>query len=322
MNGFRAFLRRKNIVFSAKRYGVDALGAMAQGLFCTLLVGTILDTLGTQFHIGFLAAQVVTVGTGEAAVGYTIGGLASLMVGPAMAVAIGSALQAPPLVLFSLVPVGYATNVLGGAGGPLAVLVIAIIAAECGKMVSKETKFHNDLENVDYTATDDGESVVLKGTVGEQWVAKLDKVLETYTKADGTALKAEDFTNAKDTFIDLKTKAEPDTNFACFVPRDVRLTVNTAWGDVLHVNDPSSEHGYGDYLVCPNKDGKPDKHIHPPWNPIIKSRRLNIGEDVDRRRYNGNDPVLPVFAHKGELDNVEVKKHVFAGHIAIPVCCR
>ena len=140
MERFRAFLRRKNIVFSAKRYRVDALGAMAQGLFCTLLVGTILDTLGTQFHIGFLSATVVTVGSGEAAVGYTIGGLASLMVGPAMAVAIGSALQAPPLVLFSLVPVGYATNVLGGAGGPLAVLVIAIIAAECGKLVSKETK--------------------------------------------------------------------------------------------------------------------------------------------------------------------------------------
>ncbi len=127
-----------------------------------------------------------------------------------------------------------------------------------GMMVSKDTTFHNDLENVDYTATDDGESVVLKGTVGEQWVTKLSKVLETYTKADGTALKAEDFTSSKDTFIDLKTKAEPDTNFACFVPKDVRLTVNTAWGDVLHVNDPVSEHGYGDYLVCPNKDGKPD----------------------------------------------------------------
>lgn len=127
-----------------------------------------------------------------------------------------------------------------------------------GMMVSKETSFHNELENVDYTATDDGESVVLKGTVGEQWVTKIDKVLETYTKADGTALTAEDFTGSKDTFIDLKTKAEPDTNFACFVPADVRLTVNTAWGDVLHVNDPSSEHGYGDYLVCPNKDGAPD----------------------------------------------------------------
>ena len=136
----KAFLARKNIVFSAKRYGVDALGAMAQGLFCTLLVGTILNTLGTQFHIGFLAATVVTIGSGDAATAYTVGGLASAMVGPAMAVAIGAALQAPPLVLFSLVPVGFATNALGGAGGPLAVLVIAIIAAECGKAVSKETK--------------------------------------------------------------------------------------------------------------------------------------------------------------------------------------
>ncbi len=127
-----------------------------------------------------------------------------------------------------------------------------------GMMVSQETSFHNDLENVDYTVTDDGESVVLKGTVGEQWVTKVDKVIETYTKADGSALTAEDFTSSKGTFIDLKTKAEPDTNFACFVPVDTRLTLNTAWGDVLHVNDPSAEHGYGDYLVCPNVDGQPD----------------------------------------------------------------
>ncbi|MBQ2925927.1 MAG: PTS sugar transporter subunit IIC [Ruminiclostridium sp.] len=140
MDRFKEFLARKNIVFSAKRYGVDALGAMAQGLFCTLLVGTILNTLGSQLGIGFLSASVVTIGTGEAATAYTIGGLASAMVGPAMAIAIGYALQAPPLVLFSLAPVGYATNILGGAGGPLAVLIIAIIAAECGKAVSKETK--------------------------------------------------------------------------------------------------------------------------------------------------------------------------------------
>lgn len=140
MERVRAFLKRKNIVISAKRYGVDALGAMAQGLFCTLLVGTILNTLGSEFHVGFLSATVVTIGSGDAATTYTIGGLASAMVGPAMAVAIGYALQAPPLVLFSLVPVGYATNILGGAGGPLAVLVIAVLAAECGKAVSKETK--------------------------------------------------------------------------------------------------------------------------------------------------------------------------------------
>ncbi len=140
MSKFSAFLKRKNIVFSAKRYGIDALGAMAQGLFASLLVGTILNTLGTQLHIGFLSKVLVTVGAGEKAVTYTMGGLASAMVGPAMAVAIGYALQAPPLVLFTLVPVGFATNALGGSGGPLAVLVTAIVAAEFGKAVSKETK--------------------------------------------------------------------------------------------------------------------------------------------------------------------------------------
>ena len=136
MEQVKGFLKRKNIVISAKRYGIDALGAMAQGLFCSLLIGTILNTIGTQFHIGFLTAQVITIN----GVGYTIGGLASFMSGSAMAVAIGYALQAPPMVLFSLVTVGYACNALGGAGGPLAVLFVAIIAAEVGKAISKETK--------------------------------------------------------------------------------------------------------------------------------------------------------------------------------------
>ena len=129
----KAFFRRKNIVFSAKRYGIDALGAMAQGLFCSLLIGTIVKTLGQQLSIPFLV---------------DVGGYCSAMSGPAMAVAIGYALQAPPLVLFSLATVGYAANALGsttlsgtaGAGGPLAVLFIAIVAAEFGKAVSKETK--------------------------------------------------------------------------------------------------------------------------------------------------------------------------------------
>ena len=132
----KEFLKRKNIIISAKRYGIDALGAMAQGLFCSLLIGTILNTLGSQFHIGFLTAQIVEINK----VGYTIGGMCSFMSGPAMAIAIGYALQAPPLVLFSLATVGYACNALGGAGGPLAVLFVAIIAAECGKAISKETK--------------------------------------------------------------------------------------------------------------------------------------------------------------------------------------
>ena len=106
----KEFLKRKNIVFSARRYGIDALGAMAQGLFCSLLIGTIVKTLGQQLNLPFLVQ---------------VGGYCSSMSGPAMAVAIGYALQAPPLVLFSLATVGYAANSLGsttlsgaaGAGG-------------------------------------------------------------------------------------------------------------------------------------------------------------------------------------------------------------
>ena len=112
---------------------------MAQGLFCTLLVGTILNTLG-QMGVGFLNEIVVTVKQNENTLTYTIGGLASAMVGPGIAVAIGMALGAPGMVLFSLIPVGFAANAMGGAGGPLAVYFVAIVAAECGKLVSKETK--------------------------------------------------------------------------------------------------------------------------------------------------------------------------------------
>ncbi|MGN0356072.1 MAG: PTS transporter subunit IIC [Muricoprocola sp.] len=124
-NRLTAFLKRKNIIFSAKRYGIDALGAMAQGLFASLLIGTIISTLGQQLGIEFLV---------------TAGDYAKTVSGPAMAIAIGYALQAPQLVLFSLLAVGQAANALGGAGGPLAVLIIAIVAAEAGKAVSKETK--------------------------------------------------------------------------------------------------------------------------------------------------------------------------------------
>ena len=134
--GFKAFLKRKDIEISLKRYGIDALGAMAQGLFCSILIGTIINTIGTQFDIEFLKQPVVTVGEAT----YTVGGLAQAMSGPAMAVAIAYALKCPPLVMFSMITVGFSANALGGAGGPLAVLFIAIIASEFGKAISKETK--------------------------------------------------------------------------------------------------------------------------------------------------------------------------------------
>ena len=121
----RDFMARKDIEISWKRYAIDALSAMAQGLFASLLIGTIFNTIGNL---------------GAWPVFNQIGAFASAVAGPAMACAIGYALKCPPLVLFSLIPVGYAANSAGGAGGPLAVLIIAIIAAELGKCVSKETK--------------------------------------------------------------------------------------------------------------------------------------------------------------------------------------
>ncbi|MBQ9117486.1 MAG: PTS sugar transporter subunit IIC, partial [Clostridia bacterium] len=124
-NRFKSFLKRKDIVITPKRYGIDAMGSMALGLFGSLLIGTIFKAIGL---IPFLSVFA------------QIGGYAQAVAGPAMAVAIAYALKAPPLVLFSASAVGYAANTLGGAGGPLAVLVIAIIATELGKMVSKETK--------------------------------------------------------------------------------------------------------------------------------------------------------------------------------------
>lgn len=124
MEKLRQFIKRKDIEISGKRYGIDALGAMAQGLFASLLIGTIIATVGERAGIGLLV---------------TIGGYAKAVTGEAMAVAIGYSLHCPPLVLFSLAAVGHAANTLGGAGG-LAVLLITIIAAELGKAVSKETK--------------------------------------------------------------------------------------------------------------------------------------------------------------------------------------
>ena len=125
MSSVKDFLKRKDIVITPQRYLIEALGAMAQGLFASLLIGTIIKTLGQQTGLEVLV---------------DLGGYASAMSGPAMACAIGWALHCPPLVLFSLITVGYSANALGGAGGPLAVLIIAIAAAELGKAVSKETK--------------------------------------------------------------------------------------------------------------------------------------------------------------------------------------
>ncbi len=123
-NAFLRFLERKNIELSAKRYGIDALGAMALGLFGSLLIATIFNAIGLIPFLSFFK---------------TIGGYGAKAAGCAMAVAIAYALKAPPLVIYSSALVGFMANDMAGGGGPLAVLIIVIIAAEFGKAISKET---------------------------------------------------------------------------------------------------------------------------------------------------------------------------------------
>ena len=116
-------------------------------------------------------------------------------------------------------------------------------------MTDSELSFHNELEDADYSVTDDAETVVLKGTRGEMWTSPLSKVICTYTKPDGCALCEADFSD-RGTYIDIVTIPALDSNYAMFVPEEVSVTVETAWGDTLHTNLDNAPHGKGDYLVC------------------------------------------------------------------------
>lgn len=117
------FLDRKKVNISFKTYFIVAMGAMAYGLFASLLVGTILNTIGQEFNIEFLSK--------------TLWPIVQAATGPAIAVSIAYSLNAPDLVLFSSAVVGVAGYQLGG---PIGVFISTIFAVEFGKLISKETK--------------------------------------------------------------------------------------------------------------------------------------------------------------------------------------
>lgn len=119
---WKEFLKRKQINFTVQTYFIDALGAMAFGLFASLLIGTIFSTIGEKTGV-----EVFN----------TIASYAKGATGAALGVSIAYALKAPQLVLFSAATVGIAGNELGG---PVGALVATIVAAELGKLVSKETR--------------------------------------------------------------------------------------------------------------------------------------------------------------------------------------
>ena len=118
----RSFLERKNIEISVQRYGIDAMGSMAQGLFASLIVGLILKVLGEKLGISILL---------------DLGIRAMSMMGPSIGVAVAYGLKAPLLVLLPSTITGAAGAQLGGPAGAF---VAAVIGTEFGKLVSKETK--------------------------------------------------------------------------------------------------------------------------------------------------------------------------------------
>lgn len=124
LTGIKKYFKEQNIEFTFQRIFIDGLGGMALGLFASLLIGCILGTIGNYVSWKLLGDSY---------------GYARTVQGAAMAVAIGYAMQSPPLVMYSLLTVGFAANALGGAGGPLAVFFVAIVTIFFGKLVSKRT---------------------------------------------------------------------------------------------------------------------------------------------------------------------------------------
>ena len=132
-----------------KRYFIDAMGAMALGLFASLLIGTIFDTVGKYTGLEFLG---------------TIATYAKAATGMAIGVAIAHKLGADPLVIFSAAGVGAMSNAMGAvitsdggifkwaatasagegnifySAGPAGAFFAVIIACEIGRLVSKKTK--------------------------------------------------------------------------------------------------------------------------------------------------------------------------------------
>lgn len=141
LKGFKKYCAEQNIEFSVNRIFIDGLGGMAHGLFASLLIGCIINTIG--MYVPVLKDIVINPWASEALAGDNLliacKTAAYAVQGAAMAAAIAYSMKAPPFVIYSCLAVGYAANALGAQGGPLAVFFVTIFAVKAGKLVSKRT---------------------------------------------------------------------------------------------------------------------------------------------------------------------------------------
>lgn len=113
----KGFLKKKDIVISPKRYGIDALSQMAQAVFASLLIGLIFKTIGEQGQ-NLMGEYIIFTYFIE------LGSFAMKQVGASIGIAVAWALKAPPLVMFT----SAVTGALGASiGGEAAALVSAIV---------------------------------------------------------------------------------------------------------------------------------------------------------------------------------------------------
>ncbi|GAA5416384.1 hypothetical protein Pryu01_01418 [Paraliobacillus ryukyuensis] len=126
------FLKKKGVLLSVHAYFITALSYMALGLFSSLIIGLIINTIGEQLDVA-LGSSLLTTSLME------IGSFAmdNKIIGGAIGVAIAYGLKAPPLVMFSALFSGAFGYELAG---PVGSYISALIAIEFGKMIYKETK--------------------------------------------------------------------------------------------------------------------------------------------------------------------------------------
>lgn len=125
------FLRKKGVSLSIRTYVITALSYMALGLFASLIVGLITETLGKQLfvHVSPTIANAL-MDMGSFAMDPKI-------YGGAIGVAIAYGLKAPPLVLFSAL---FAGAFGGELGGPVGSYISALCAIESAKIVYQTTR--------------------------------------------------------------------------------------------------------------------------------------------------------------------------------------
>ncbi len=126
------------------RIFIDGLGGMAQGLFATLIIGTIIQQIGT--FMGGATGNMI----------FAVGKVAAAMTGAGIGVGVARKLDASHLVIVSAATAGMTgafaskllagqviqdgTMVFAGPGEPLGAFVAAYIAIECGILISGKTK--------------------------------------------------------------------------------------------------------------------------------------------------------------------------------------